>query len=93
MAKRQATPWDSIGALAFLRDVVGDATEDPRGATLRLRRRPEVATRQWWEIEWTGADGKRHAAEASSLQLLMERAAEVEMAARARLDAEWGEEG
>ena len=92
MAQRQATPWDHISATAFMRDVVGDATGDLRGATLRLRRRPEVATRQWWEIEWTGADGKRYAAEASTLQLLMARAAETELAARAKLDAEWREE-
>lgn len=83
-------PWATIPALAFMRDVVKEAgDQEPQGATLTMRRRPEVMTRWWYELSWCGADGKRHSVSASDMMLLMERAAEAEIKARALVAGEW----
>jgi hypothetical protein len=80
----QETPWSSISPARFLRDVAQNDT-----ATLTVRARPDVATRYWWTCGWMGADGKWHGEAASSLDLLMRRVAEVELALREA----WGEGG
>ena len=51
---------------------------------ISVRYRPEVATRLWWIVEWTGADGEQHYADAQELDLALWRAAEMESRAEAR---------
>lgn len=44
--------------------------------------RPDVATRRWYTLSWTGADGKRHHVSASKFGLLLWRAAAIELQTR-----------
>jgi hypothetical protein len=59
------------------------------GVVLTIFNRPDVATHYWYRIEWSGQDDQRYSVEASDMNLLMRRAAEKEVATRARV---WGEE-
>lgn len=92
MATRQATPWESISPTRFMHDVIRDSVEERAEAALTVRRRNDVATRRWYTLSWMGGDGQEKYVEASDLTLLMGRAAEVELAARAKVEADWGEE-
>lgn len=92
MATRPATPWDSIGALRFMQDVIREAEGATAEATLTVRRRDDVATRRWYALSWTSGDGSPRAVEASDLTLLLLRAAAAELEARARVEAAWGED-
>lgn len=91
MARRQATPWDSISPTRFMHDVIRDADGPTAEATLCVRRRNDVQTRRWYTLAWTGGDGKQHHVEASDLTLLMERAPGVPPRPRADAEAEWGD--
>ena len=73
------TPWLRFDLHAFLRQM-GHNGE----VVLTYRARPEVATRQWWSVRWTDDYGHTHGTAASSLQLLLRRAAEQEMACEAQ---------
>jgi hypothetical protein len=77
MGKFVRLPWVNISLLAMIRDTV-----DQGAVTLTVRRRDDVRTRRWYTLHWTGADEKPHGAEASDLQLLLRRAAEIEQMAR-----------
>ncbi len=70
-------PWVNISLMAMISDVV-----DEGSVTLLVTRRPDVRTRRWYELHWTGADGKPHMAQGSEMQLVLRRAAETEQAAR-----------
>lgn len=76
--------WATWSPLGFLRDVVDNCPSEDETveATLTCRRRPELRSRLWWTLEWRDAQGKERGANASSLTLLMERAAEMEREAR-----------
>lgn len=78
-------PWMTISLMAMFRDL-GDNGK----VTLAVRPRHEVQTRRWWSLEWIGADKKPHVVDASDLQLLLRRAAEVEQ--MARMDSDWDDE-
>lgn len=77
-------PWVNISLLAMIRDVV-----DGGRVTLTVAPRPDVQSRRWWRLEWTGADERPHGVEASDLQLLLRRAAETEQMARMEANAAW----
>lgn len=91
--RREATPWARVDVEAFLRDAAlndwaATDRDKPAGAELKVRHRPDVASRTWYTLEWTGEDGERHAVESQDFDLLMWRAAEVEMRARRRAERE-----
>ncbi len=53
--RQQATPWASVSVQRFLMDVIAYG-EGP--ARLSVIPRSEVASRLWWTLEWTSADGQ-----------------------------------
>jgi hypothetical protein len=94
--RKGLTPWGSLSATRFMKETVGHAaiTESAKAAPhtmLSVVPRPDVATGQWWSLSWVGEDGDRHDVAASSLALLMERAAAVELGVRDEAEREWGE--
>ena len=46
---------------------------------LTVQYRPDVASRFWFSIEWTGEDGERHSVEAQEIELCLWRAAISEL--------------
>src|SRR5260370_5096376 len=79
--RQQATPWASVSVQRFLMDVIAYG-EGP--AKLSVIPRSEVASRLWWTLEWTSADGQARKVEAQTCEKLLWGAAEVEMQARTR---------
>ena len=77
--RQQATPWASVSVQRFLMDVIAYG-EGP--AKLSVIPRSEVASRLWWTLEWTSADGQVRKVEAQTCEKLLWRATEVEMQAR-----------
>lgn len=86
MSKPVRMPWFNISLNAMIRDVLENGA-----VTLTVRPRPDVQTRRWYSLYWTGADGAPHGAEASDMQLLLRRAAEAEQLAR-MADPDWEED-
>jgi hypothetical protein len=95
-SRRKHTPWARIQIAAFMREM---ALNVPSGANhwehrveLSVLYRPDVASRMWWRVEWTGEDGVRHSADAQELDLCLWRAAEIELKIREKQkrDAEKG---
>ena len=84
--RRDHTPWARVDVQRFMIHAGWNGTDNPleQGAVLSVHYRPSVASRMWWRLEWTGEDGQRHNVEAQELELLLWRAAEAEMQARAR---------
>jgi hypothetical protein len=87
--RRTHTPWARMQIVAFMKEM---ALNVPVGANhwehrveLSVLYRPDVTTRMWWRIEWTGEDEQRHLAEAQELDLCLWRAAEIELKVRERL--------
>jgi 3-mercaptopyruvate sulfurtransferase SseA len=69
-----------INSVRFMLDMaaqLGNSDDEP--VVLECKHRPDVASRFWWTIEWTGADGQRHIQAAQELTLCLWRAAENEM--------------
>lgn len=90
--RREATPWARVDVEAFMRDV---ALNGGRGmhelgdeVTLTARYRHAVSTRLWWTLSWVGEDGERRTVESQDFGLLLWRAAEAEMQARANAERE-----
>jgi hypothetical protein len=52
---------------------------------LSVQYRPEVASRFWFTVEWTGEDGERHEVSAQEFNLCMWRAAIAELEIRERV--------
>ena len=52
---------------------------------LTVQYRPDVASRFWFTVEWTGEDGGRHEVSAQELSLCMWRAAVAELEIRERV--------
>lgn len=90
--RRNVTPWARVNVESFMRDAAlnGGWEGEPfkRDSVLTCRYRHDVATRLWWSLVWCGEDGKQHEVSASDLDLLMWRAAEVEMTNRERAKRE-----
>lgn len=84
--RREHTRWAVVSLPTFMRDMVwnrplGEDALDHK-VVLSAHYRHDVARRIWYELEWTGADGERHSVASQDLELLLWRAAEVEMGAR-----------
>lgn len=81
-SRREHTRWASVSLLSFLKEMIWNGTDTPHENTFILRAtyRPDVSSRIWYELEWTGMDGKRHSVSSQSYDLLLWRAAEVEAA-------------
>ena len=86
-ARREHTPWARVSLRAFLRDVVFNTTDDAtpeeceeHAVQLSVRYRPSVSSRLWWVLSWRAADGQWHTVQSQDFDLLLWRAAEVELA-------------
>lgn len=88
--RKHHTPWTEIDAFRFMRDMAmnGAGTAAENAVKISVQYRRDVASRFWWTIEWTGADGERHEQTAQDLDLLLWRAAEAELQIEAKLNAE-----
>ena len=84
--RREHTPWATISLTRFFREMVWNEVDAPdeNAVQLTVRYRHSVASRMWFRLEWTGEDGERRAAEAQEFELVLWRAAEIEMHARER---------
>jgi hypothetical protein len=84
--RRNHTPWASVNFLHFVRDMVWNGTAEPleNEVVFKARYRNDVASRVWYELSWTGEDGERHYADSQDFGLLLWRAAEIELKARAK---------
>lgn len=85
--RRKQTPWARINVIQFLKDMCFN-DEEHRTMSLSVHYRPDVASRFWWVINWTGADGERHEQSAQELDLCLWRAAEAELRIEERLGLE-----
>lgn len=81
--RRNQVPWARIDFLAFAREMAFEGE-----VVLRIRYRPDVATRFWYVLEWPGEDGKTHRAESQEFQLCLWRAAQIELDARAKKESD-----
>jgi hypothetical protein len=52
---------------------------------LTVEYRPDVASRFWFSVQWTGEDGERHCSEAQEIELCLWRAAILETNLRERM--------
>lgn len=105
--RRAHTPWARMSAAGFMADMIwheveptnskaAEAFETRDGSkylavVLSVRYRPDVVTRRWWILEWTGADGEQHFADGQELDLVLWRAAELELAVSRRTDERAGD--
>jgi hypothetical protein len=90
--RREATSWARMGIQPFLLEAAwcGASTksEEPsKPASISVVYRGDVMSRMWWTVTWTGEDGESREASAQELDLALWRAAEMELAARARTKA------
>jgi hypothetical protein len=88
--RRNHTPLASMNLQSFIRDMVWNGTSDPAKNCLVLTAsyRHDVASRIWYELEWTGEDGERQSTSAQDFGSLLWRAAEIEMKAREKIKRE-----
>ncbi len=88
--RQQNTPWAVMNFLRFGMDVALNGSFEDQDknheVVIRIRYRHDVASRYWYEIEWTGADGERYSASSQDFDLMLWRAAEIEMRARRRAE-------
>lgn len=85
--RRRKSQWMTPSLLAFVRDVLSNIwlDKDDKSDTsvvFTAVNRPDVATRFWYTLEWLSEDGKRKSASSQEYDLLMWRAAVIEMDAR-----------
>lgn len=83
--RRNHTPWATISVFRFLKDMCFNDDQN-RNMSLSVHHRPDVASRFWWTINWTGADGERHEQSAQELDLCLWRAVEAELQIEERLE-------
>ncbi len=89
--RRNHTPWAKMGLVHFMREMAlnvpyGDNVSPfDHEVVLKVHYRHAVASRFWWSLEWTGEDEKRHAVDSQEFDLLLWRAAELEMKIRERM--------
>src|SRR4051812_8374600 len=96
--RRDHTPWTLVDFEKFVNDVAlegswalpnqPDRPRDGDRVIFVARSRPDVHSRMWYELEWTGSGGKRHRVASQYFQLLMWRAAHVEKTVRDRIAGE-----
>jgi hypothetical protein len=81
--RRNHTPWSNVSLTSFIGDVVmnfgiGDNRCDAE-VVLKCIYRHDVASRMWWTLSWLDAGGERRQVSAQRYDLLLWRAAEVEL--------------
>ena len=87
--RRALLPWGIINLPRFIQDVVGAAIVNglkPMGEVyleLKILARPDIDSGFVYELSWLGADGTQQSVRAANWELLLFRAAEVELQARA----------
>lgn len=88
--RRNHTPWANVSFRGFVRDMIWHGSDDPMNnqVILTAHYRPDVSSRAWYNLEWTGEDGERHSASSQDFDLLLWRAAEIEIKARERYERE-----
>lgn len=87
-SRRRETEWARVSMLAFMKDVVWNDNDVPHQnkVILSVMHRPDVASRLWFELEWTGMDEKRHVVSSQDFDLLMWRAAQTEINVQRKLE-------
>lgn len=89
-SRRKHTPWTSVSFLSFVKEMcfneLKDEDEHEREVVFKATYRHDVASRFWYELEWTGADGERHSVSAQEFDLLMWRAAQREIDVERKLN-------
>lgn len=80
--RRNHTQWAHINAFQFMKEMAlnspHDANKWEHEAILKVHYRPDVSSRYWWTIEWTGEDGQRYSTDSQELDLCLWRAAQIE---------------
>ena len=92
-SRREHTPWATVGLLSFLKEMIWNGTGKPaeNAFILRAEYRHDVASRIWYELQWTGEDNERYNVSSQDFTLLLWRAAQVEMETRRKgIDANKG---
>jgi len=82
-SRRNATPWAVMSLSAFIQEMMFCGR-----VVFSCAYRPDMASRQWFILEWTGEDGNPHRAEAQQWDLCLWRAAQMELQVRARQKGE-----
>ncbi len=92
--RRRANEWMSVNLLDFARDVSDNTwglDNPPRDdVILTIAPRPDVASRYWYTLEWTAADGTRRSVSSQEYGLMLWRAAVTEEDARAEVNSKNG---
>lgn len=79
--------WMTPTPFAFMKSMTMESeTSEP--AVLTVQYRHDVASRYWWTLEWTDADGQKRSESAQTIELLFERAIKAEMTVRERIEVE-----
>jgi len=82
--RRRHTQWAVIDLEYLLRDLAWNERKDHAKKTVILKVvfRHDVTSKMWWTLEWTAQNGERKALGAQSLDLLLWRAAQLELESR-----------
>lgn len=93
--RRNHTPWARISMHAFIDEMMWNAPtpglngeEKPHRVTISCDYRPEVSSRKWWSMKWICCDGSEREASSQYFDLMMWRAAQIELQAREQMDSE-----
>jgi hypothetical protein len=81
--RRNSTPWAHVSILSFMREMIW-YQESP--VILTANYRGDVASRIWYSLEWTSADGTRKSTSSQEFDLLMWRAAQIELDSREKME-------
>lgn len=89
------TPWASVNLHSFISEMLyneqtqkwGQPLDEPKRGevVLRVVYRPDVASRQWFTLQWVGSDGDLAEVQAQRFDLLMWRAAQTEIKTQDKL--------
>lgn len=86
--RRNHTPWSIVSLTSFIGDVVMNfglgGNRCDAEVVLKCKYRHDVASRLWWTLSWLSAGGERRQVSAQRYDLLLWRAAEVELRDRKR---------
>ena len=84
--RRKHTPWANMSLVSFVSDVVTNfgigGNRCDAEVVLKCKYRHDVASRMWWTLTWLDAGGDRRCVSAQRYDLLLWRAAEVELRER-----------
>jgi hypothetical protein len=98
-ARRNNTPFTEVHKISFLKTMAQLESYLPkdkqealkeRGAILRIVPRPDVASRFWYTIEWTGPEGQRHHQSSQEIDLVFWRAVQAQIQLEAKEEGKDG---